>query len=259
MRAMWSGSLTFGLVNIPVKLYSAIQEQTPQFDFLHKKDMSPIRYAKMCKHEEQEVRSEEIVRGFEYKKGEYVVMSDEDFERASPHFARTIEVVGFVDGAEIASSFYEKPYYLEPDRGADKAYALLREALRKSGRVGIAKYMIRNRVRLGAVKPDGDVLELNQLRYKAEIREPEGLKLPSSEQAEGREMELAMTLINQMTEPFDPNQYRDTYSEDLMEMIEQKAQGRELAPVGEAPQPTKVIDLMETLKASLEQAKAKAA
>jgi len=255
MRAMWSGSLVFGLVNIPVKLYSATEEHTPQFDFLHKKDLSPIRYAKVCKSEGEEVPSDEIVKGFEYRKGEYVVMTDEDFERASPRRSRAVEVVEFVQVDEIDSVYFEKPYYLEPDRGADKAYALLREALRKSGKVGIAKYMIRNRERIGAVKPDGDVLVLNQLRYKDEVRQAEGLKLPASEQADGKEMDLALTLIDHLTESFDPAAFKDTYSDELRTMIEQKAEGREIAPVGEAPEPTKVVDLMETLKASLEKAK----
>jgi DNA end-binding protein Ku len=258
MRSMWSGSLVFGLVNIPVKLYSATEERTPQFDFLHKKDLSPIRYAKVCKNEGEEVPGDEIVKGFEYRKGEYVVMNEEDFERARPRLSRSVEVVEFVQEEEIDSMYYDKPYYLEPDRGADKAYALLRDALLKSGRVGIAKYVIRNRERIGAVRPDGDVLVLNQLRYAAEVRQPEGLKLPASEQTNEREMELAMTLIEHLTEKFDPAAFVDTYSDELRSMIEQKAEGREIAPIGEAPEPTKVVDLMETLRASLEKAKAAA-
>ncbi|MDO8588000.1 MAG: Ku protein [Armatimonadota bacterium] len=258
MRAMWSGSLTFGLVNIPVKLYSATEEQTPRFDFLHEKDLSPIRYAKFCRGEGEEVKDEEIVKGFEYKKGEYVVMSDEDFQRVSPERTRAIEIVSFAAEDEIDSRYFEKPYYLEPDRGADKAYALLREALRRSGKVGIAKYVLRNRERLAAIKPEGEALTLNQLRFDAEVRKPEGLKLPPAEQAAEREVELALMLVKQLSEPFRPEQYRDEYSEQLMEIIEQKAEGRVLAPVAEAPEPEKVIDIMAALKASLEEVEAKA-
>lgn len=259
MRAMWSGSLSFGLVNIPVRLFSATREEALNFDLLHEKDKSRIRYAKVCRHEEREVPNEEIVRGYEYRKGHYVVLNDEDFEKANPRRTRAVEILDFVQEEEIDSIYFEKPYYLEPDRGSDRAYALLREALKKTNKVGIARYVIRNREHLGVIRPSGDVLVLNQIRYKSEVREAEGLNLPEAEMVEARELDMALSLIDQLTKKFEPEEYRDTYVDDLMRLIEQKAQGKEPEAVAEEPAPTEVVDLMAVLKASLDRAKEEAA
>lgn len=258
MRPMWSGSLAFGLVNIPIRLYSATGEKGIDFDFLHKKDLSPIRYAKVCKADQEEIPNEDIVRGFEYRKGDYIVVTDEDFERANVRRTKTIEIVDFVAQEEIDTVYYEKPYYLEPDRGADKPYALLREALRKSGKVGVAKFVFKNREHIAVIKPKDDMIVLNQLRFKSEIREAEGLNLPSAEQVTDREMEMALALVSQLTETFKPEDYKDSYTEELKRVIEEKAQGKTPEVRGEAPEPTPVIDLMAVLKASLEQERKKA-
>jgi len=253
MRSIWSGSISFGLVNIPVRLYSAAETEAKlDFHLLHKKDMSLIRYAKVCIAEGEELANEDIVKGFEYSDGEYVVLDDEDFAKAYPAKTQLIEITGFAGDGDIDDIYFEKPYYLEPDKGAAKAYALLREALKRSGKVGIAKFVLRNREHLVVLKPSGDVLVLDQLRYQSEIHKPDELKLPSSEQVVEKELELALALVDKLTEPFDPTQYKDTYSEDLRKVIEEKAAGRVPVAQEEAPQPTNVIDLISVLKKSLE-------
>ncbi len=260
MRAMWSGSISFGLVNIPVRLYSAVGgEAKLEFDLLHEKDMSPIRYAKVCKVEGEEVPNEEIVKGYEYEDGQYVVMTDDDFQRADVTLTHSIEIEDFVEETEIDDIYFDKPYYLEPDKGAAKPYALLREALRKSGKVGIARFVLRNREHIAAVKPSGDLLVLNQLRYQSEIREPEGLKLPESGEAKEKEIELALALIDKLTDHFKPEKYTDRYTTELKRVIEEKSQGRVPVARGEEPKPTEVVDLMSVLKKSLEQKSDKAA
>jgi DNA end-binding protein Ku len=256
MRAIWSGSVSFGLVNIPVKLYSASETEAKiDFNLLHEKDMSPIRYAKFCKLEGVEVPNEEIVKGYEYSKGEYVIMTDDDFKQALPATTQAIEITDFTAEIEIDDIYFEKPYYLEPDKGAAKPYALLREALRRSGKVGIARFVLRNREHLAAIKPSGDVLILDQLRYQSDIRKPDELNLPSSEQLQDRELDLALALVDKLTVPFNPEQYTDTHTAELRRVIEEKAAGRVPVAREEAPQPTNVVDLMSVLKRSLEQEK----
>ena len=259
MRAMWSGSVSFGLVTIPVRLYSATGKETKlEFDMLHKKDMSPIRYAKVCKLEGDEIPNDEIVKGYEYSDGEYVILEDEDFLRANSKLSRSIEITSFTDETAIDDIYFEKPYYLEPDKGASKAYGLLRDALKQTGKVGIAQFVLRDREHLAAIKPSGDVLVLNQLRYESELRTPEGLDLPQAA-ADEKEMDLAVMLIDRLSEPFEPERYKDTYTEQLRAVIEERAQGRVPVARVEEPQPTKVADLMATLKQSVEQQGAKAA
>lgn len=257
VRAMWSGSLSFGLVNIPVRLYKAADERGLSFEYLHEKDLSPVRYAKICRAEEREITQDEIVKGFEYEKGRFVVMNDEDFEKADVRRSSSIEIQGFASKEEIDSVYFEKPYYLEPQSGAEKAYAILREALKRSDRVGLAKYAIRNREHLALIKPEGDVLLLDQMRFASQIRDVSGLNLPSAE-VPGEEIELAMALIDRLTGPFSPESYRDTYSERLMEVIDEKAKGKVISIRGERPEPTEVADLMATLKASLQEAEKRA-
>jgi DNA end-binding protein Ku len=180
MRAIWLGSLSFGLVNIPIRLYSATVERKLKFNYLHKKDLSPIRHARICREDGQEVPYEDVVKGYEYQKGNYIILTNDDFRKANLRKTGAIEIVEFVREDEVDSVFFEKPYYLEPDREARKAYALLREALRRSGRVGIARFVLKNREHLGIVKPEGNILILNQLRFKSEIKEAEGLNIPLS-------------------------------------------------------------------------------
>lgn len=251
MRAIWSGSLAFGLVNIPVKLYSASEERELNFALLHKKDSSQIRYARICKAEGIEVPWEEIIKGYEIQKGDYVILVDEDFKRANLRKTKSIDIEDFVLESEISSEYFDKPYFLEPEKGADKAYALLREALRRSKKIGIAKFVLRNRERLCAIKTSEKVIVLNQMRFNEELRKPEGLKLPDAKITEKREMEIALSLIKQLSDSFDPEKYKDTYTRELKTVISEKAKGRTPTPRGKEPIPTKVPDLMQILRRSL--------
>lgn len=259
MRAIWSGSINFGLVNIPVKLFSGTESSSLDLDMLRKSDLCPVKYLRVCKYDNKEIPYNEIVKGYEYSDGEYVVLTDEDFENANVEKSHTIDILDFVDEQEIDSRFFEKPYYLEPVKTGLKPYALLREALKKSGKVGIATYVLRNRGSLGVVKAFENVIVLNQMRYQYEIRSYEGLSLPSADKVQKQEMDLALMLIDQYSSKFDPTKYKDTYLEDLKRVIEEKAHGMERKPVGEKPQPTRVVDMMALLKESLKKQKQRAA
>lgn len=256
MRSIWSGSLTFGLVNIPVRLYSATAGEQLEFNMLHKKDYSPIRYAKICRKEGKEIPFDEIVKGYEYQKGDFIVLSDADFKKVNIKKTKSINVMDFVREEEIDPMYFEKPYYLEPDKGADRAYALLREALTKTKKVGIAKFVIRNREHLGLIKPGvKGVLVLDQMRFVDELHKAEELNLPDSESVSKKELDMAIKFIDQLSSHFTPSDYKDTYKEELKEVIEDKAKGKPVHVEGEEPAPTKVADLMDTLKASLEKAR----
>jgi len=257
MRAIWSGAISFGLVNIPVKLYSGAGENNLDLDMLAKQDLSPIRYARIATSDGREVAYKDIVKGYEIEKGRYVVLTDSDFEKANAKKTKSIEIKSFVNEDEIDPVYFEKPYYLEPDKNAAKPYALLREALRESKKVGIASFVLRNRENLAVLKASGDVIILNQMRYHEEIRNPEGLNLPKESEISSKEVDMAIKLIDQLTEKFEPEQYKDTYIDELKKLIEAKAEGKTIEVKGEAPQPTRVKDLMEVLKASLESAKTK--
>lgn len=251
-RPFWSGTISFGLINIPVRLYAATQERNLNLDMLRKRDLCPINFARVCRATGEEVPLDEIVKGYEYQKGDYVVLDEEDLKRADVKKTQSIEVVEFVKESEINPDYFEKPYFLEPDRGAAKSYVLLREALRRSKKVAICKFVLRTRENLGALRAEGDALVLNQMRFQSELREPAGLDLPPSEEVNPREVEMALKLIDQLTEPFQPEEFHDTYREELEEIIRAKAQGKRPAAKGKAPKPTAVPDLMETLRASLE-------
>lgn len=257
MRSLWKGSISFGLVNIPVQMFTASREKELKFVLLHKKDLSKIRYAHICKDEEKEVPWADIVKGYEYEKGNFVVMEDADFEKADLKKVKTIEIVDFVDEDEIDSMYYVKPYFLEPDKNATKAYAILRDALQKSKKVGIVKYVLRNHENLAALKAHGDMLILNELRYENELLHPEDLDLPEpSGKASSKEIDMAIKLIDQGTVAFEPKKYKDTYSEEIKAILKQKAKGRPIHPKGEKPaQPSKVHDIMSLLQASLEEKK----
>lgn len=252
MRAIWSGSLSFGLVNIPVKLYSAIEEQGLNFTLLHEKDLSQIRYARFCKSEEKEVSYDEIIKGYEYSKGQYVTLSEEDFDRANIRITHAIVVLDFVSESEIDPIYHEKPYFLEPDKGAEHAYALFREALGKTAKVGIGKFVLRNREHLVEIRPETNGIILEQLRFKSEIRDIQQLNLPENERLDEREIDMALALIGQLTKKFNPEDYKDTYTEELKRVIEEKIAGKTPSIKGTPPVPTRVPDLMETLRRSLE-------
>ncbi len=255
MRAIWRGALSFGLVNIPVHMYTASHEKELSFVMLHKKDLSEIRYARICKLEDKEVPWEEIVKGYELDKGNYVVLKDEDFEKANLKKTKTIEIVHFIDEKEIDTIYYVKPYFLEPDKNAEKAYALLREALKKSKKVGLAKYVLRNREHIAVVKTHDNLIILNELRYQNELTIAKDLHIPPVEKLSGKEIDIAMQLIEGLTVPFKPQAYHDTYTEELKAIIKQKAKGRPIHPKAQEPRMTKVQDIMSLLKASLEKNK----
>jgi DNA end-binding protein Ku len=259
MRSIWSGSISFGLVNIPVKLFSGSESNSLDLDMLRKSDLCPIKYLRVCKHDNKEVPYDEIVKGYEYSDGEYIVLTDQDFENASLEKTHLIDIIDFVDEHEIDTRYFEKPYYLEPDKSGTKAYALLREALKKSGKVGVASYVLRNRGSIGIVKPFENMLILNQIRYRDEIRSADDLKLPEKENLREQEITLALSLIDQLTVKFDPDKYKDDYIEDLKKVIEEKAQGQKPKPQAKAPQPSKVTDMMALLKESLKNKRKEAA
>lgn len=252
-RSMWKGAITFGLVTVPVSLYSATERQGElRFRLLHGKDRAPVDYRRYCSAENVEVEWNDIVKGYEYEKGKFVVMTDEDFDRAKTPATQTIDVTDFVPASEIDFAHFETPYWLEPDRAGRKGYALLRDALRESGRVGIGTLVMRQREHLVAVRPAGDALMLTTMRFANEIRSAEGLDTPRDVKLDPREMKLAGQLIETLAGPWQPEKYHDTYTETLQRAIEQKLAGEEIhvpAPGG----PPKVVDLMEALQASLKE------
>lgn len=257
MRSIWTGAISFGLINIPVKLYTAVRDIRPDFDLLHKKDLSPIRYARVCKAEGEEVSFKDLVKGYQYQKGDYVILQDEDFVKANVRKTQTIDIHDFVDAGQIDPKYLEKPYYLEPTRESRKAYALLCEGLKKTGKAGVASFVLRTREHLAALRPDGDLIVLYRMRYQAEIVEPADLDVPSASETTKKELDIAVKLIEQLTSDFKPGQYHDTYTEELMRVIREKSEGKVPEAVGETPVPTEVPDLMSKLRQSLEQAKKK--
>jgi len=261
-RAIWKGAITFGLVNIPVELYPAEDRKTFKFSMLDKRDFSPVGYKRYSKESGKEVEWGDIVKGYEYEKDQYVVLSDEDFRRANVKATQTIDIRAFVDAGEIPAEFYETPYYLAPGARGEKVYALLRETLRSTGRVAVAEVVIRTTQHLAAVLPGERALMLVTLRYADEIRPASGLDLPAAGlKAAGvtqKEVDLAKRLVDDMTEAFDPAQFKDTYHEDLMARIEEKIRKgqtheitRENKDEERAPRATNVIDLADLLKQSL--------
>lgn len=253
MRALWSGALSFGLINIPIRLYSATRDHGLSFDMLHKKDLSPIRYARICKADGKEIPYQDIVKGYQYQKGDYVILVDEDFKRASVKKTKSIEILDFVPENEIDPIYYEKPYYLEPIEGSEKAYVLLRESLKKSKKVGIARFVFHTREHIGVLKPHEHLIMLNQLRYNSEIKSANELHIPEVTKASAQEVAMALKLIEHLSSHFHPENYHDTYTEDLKKVIEEKAKGKKThRQKGKEPKVTDVKDIMHLLKESLE-------
>jgi DNA end-binding protein Ku len=255
-RSIWKGSISFGLVNIPVGLYSAEKRQEIQFHLLDKRDKAPIHYQRVSEKTGKEVPWADIVRGYEYEEGHYVVLSDEDLKRANPEATQTVDILDFVDAADIPTVYYDKPYYLGPDKKGAKSYALLREVLVKTGKVGIAKVVIRTRQYLSAVVPQGDVLVLNLLRFAHELRDAGEVEVPHGRAGvTDRELEMAERLVEGMVSEWDPEKYRDSYENDLMTLIEKRVKSGDTAAV-ETPAPKRregnVVDLMALLKRSVE-------
>jgi len=259
-RAIWKGSISFGLVNIPIALYPATRREELKFRLLRKSDLSPVSYKRVTENDGKEVPWDQIVKGYEYEKGKYVVLKDEDFERVDLEATQTVDIQDFVHQEEIDPIFYYKPYYLEPQKGGDKAYVLLRDALKDSGKVGIAKVVIKTREYLAGVKPEDGVLVLELMHFADELADPGKLHLPKKIDVGKREMNMAKSLIDSMSSKWNPEKYKDDYREALMEVIEEKVEagGKEIEEKPKkAPKPTKVIDLVSVLQKSLEQTGAK--
>jgi DNA end-binding protein Ku len=252
MRSLWNGHISFGLVTIPVKLYSATADEELSFRFLRKGDLSPINYERVAEKDGKEVPWDDVVKGYEYEKGKFVVLTDEDFKRADVEATRTIDIVDFVDADEVDMMYFDKPYYLEPAKKAEKPYALLRDALAATNRVGIAKVVIRTRQHLAAIKPLDRALILNVMRFQDELVDADKLDLPREGGTDKRELEMAKQLIENLTEPFDPSRYTDDYREELLRVIHGKIEGRVSEPARRASSP-QVIDIMSALKASLDE------
>jgi DNA end-binding protein Ku len=258
MRAIWKGSISFGLVNIPIALYPATRTEELRFRLLRVTDLSPVNYKRVAEKDGKEVPWDQIVKGYEYEKGKYIVLKDEDFQRVDLEATQTVDIQDFVEQQEIDPVFFYKPYYLEPQKGGDKAYVLLREALKKTGKVGIAKVVIKTRQYLAGVKPEKDVLVLELMHFAEELADPSKLHIPKKIEPGKRELDMATALVNSMSSKWDPKKYRDDYRDALMEVIEEKVEagGKELEekPKKKAPPSPKVIDLVSVLQESLNQA-----
>src|SRR2546430_13182027 len=261
MRAIWKGNISFALVSSPISVFSATRKNELSFHYLHKNDMSPVSNKRFCDQEDVEVPWEEITRGYEYEKGQYVEITDEDLDKADIELTKTIQIVEFVHEEEIDPLYFDKPYYLEPQKGGERAYALMRDALAQSRKVGIAKVVLKSREHLAALKSVGELMTLQTMRFAHEIVETGALNLPKKADISKKEMDLANTLIDSMSDKFDPTKYKDEYHDKVLEIIQMKvAGGSPQAPAAKGPGPAKVIDLMEMLKQRLnETPKAKAA
>ncbi|MEY2481821.1 MAG: end-binding protein Ku [Verrucomicrobiota bacterium] len=252
MRAIWKGSISFGLVYIPIAVYPATREEKLSFRQLRATDLSPIKYKKVAEADSKEVAADQIVKGFEYERGRYIVMKDEDFAKVRIESTHSIDITDFVDLGQVDPKFFYKPYFLEPQKGGEKAYSLLHRALSGTGKIGIAKVVISNREHLASVKPDGLFLILELMHFASEILSPEELKNAPASAITEKELKMAQTLIESMSVAWEPEKYRDEYRNAVMEMIEQKAQHKEVAgkpaPVARA---TNVVDLVKVLQESL--------
>jgi len=259
-HALWSGSINFGLVTIPVKLFSAVRSGSDiSFHFLHKKDKGRINNVRTCSECGRKVAWDDIVRGYEVQKGEYVIMSEDELKKAAAEATQSVDIVQFVDQKEINSMLYDTPYYLEPEKKGRHAYALLREALKKSGKVGVAQVVIRTREHLAVLRPLGDALVLATLHYADEIAPVDAFELPpAKEKTPATEMKAALMLIDTMSEKFDATSFHDTYKSKVLKMIEARAHGKALPkPKTKAPAPTNVVNIMDVLQRSLAERRGK--
>jgi DNA end-binding protein Ku len=261
-RSIWKGSISFGLVNIPVGLYSAESRDEISFHLLDKRNMARVRYKRVNEQTNREVPWEETVRGYEFEEGQYVVMTDEDLKRANPESTQTVDIVDFVDLDDISSTFFDKPYYLAPDKKGRKSYALLRETLKRTRKVGIAKVVIRTKQYLSAVIAQDEVIVLEILRFAHELRDPAELDLPSGKEGVSeKELDMAERLVEGMVESWRPEKYKDDYQKDLMKLIEERVKAGQLESPPVSPDEKKelrpargqVVDLMALLQQSVDE------
>jgi DNA end-binding protein Ku len=252
MRAIWKGSISFGLVYIPIAVYPATREEKLSFRQLRATDLSPIKYKKVAEVDSKEVSADQIVKGFEYERGQYVVMKEEDFAKVRIESTHSIDITDFVELGQVDPKFFYKPYFLEPQKGGEKAYSLLHKALSGTAKIGIAKVVISNREYLASVKPDGLFLVLDLMHFASEILAPEELKNGSSTAITDKELKMAQSLVESMSVAWEPEKYRDEYRTAVMDLIEKKAQHKEVA--GKPPpavRATNVVDLVKVLQESL--------
>ena len=253
MAAIWKGSLTFGLVNIPVELRTAIRSDHISFRLLHQKDLSPVKYERICQSEDKPIPWDEIVKGYEYTKGKFVVLTDADFKTAALERSQTIDILDFVKEDEIDPRYFETPYYLVPGKGGDKPYALLREAIRKTGSVGIGKIILRQTQHLAGVKVVGNALVLEIMRFANELVDASEYNFPGREAIRPQELQMAEQLVGNLAGPFDPSRYTDEYRANLMRVIKARMKGKKVnleEPAAETHD-SGVLDLMSRLRASL--------
>jgi DNA end-binding protein Ku len=253
-RPLWKGSISFGLVNIPIELHTAVRNHRPKFRMLHAKDKSPVKFERVCIRDGKPVAWEDLVKGYEYSKGHFVVLTKEDFQAAAVEKTRTVDIVDFVKAEEIDDRFFETPYYLVPAKGGERAYALLREAIRVSGRIGIATFILRDAQHLAAVEVIENAIVLSVMRFADELIDVQQFDFPSAEGVRKAELDMATALVNSLAAEWDPAKYTDQYRENLMRIIQAKLKGKEveLEPITE-PRQAEVVDLMERLRRSLEQ------
>jgi DNA end-binding protein Ku len=255
MRAIWSGTISFGLVSVPVRMFPATESKELRFHFLHKKDLTPIAYEKVRRDDREPVDRDEIVRGFEIEKGRYVPLEDDDLDRLDVELTHSIDICDFVDLEEIDAVYFRKAYYLLPAEGAEKPYRLLVRALEETGKVAIAKVVIRNKQHLAAVRPYEGVLLLETMYYADEVRKPEALDGDLGKaKLQQAEVEMAKSLVENLSEPFKPEKYTDEYRKELLELIKAKAEGEPLPEPAEAEE-GEVVDLMAALRESVERTK----
>ena len=252
-RAIWKGSISFGLVNIPIELHTAVRDHRPRFRMLHAKDRSPVRFQRVCIKDGHPVAWEDLVKGYEYAKGRFVVLTKEDFQAAALEKTRTVDIIDFVKSDEIDDRYFETPYYLVPAKGGERAYALLREAIREAGRIGIATFILRDAQHLAAVEVIGDALVLSVMRFADELVDTANFSFPPAGNIRKPELDMAKALVNSLASEWDPDKYSDKYRENLVRIIKGKVKGKEveLEPTTEAPR-AEVVDLMERLRRSLE-------
>ncbi|HEX6510933.1 MAG TPA: Ku protein [Chloroflexota bacterium] len=255
MRSIWKGAVSFGLVTIPVKLYTATEDKDVRFHMLHKTDGSRIEYKKFCAEEQIEVENDEIVKGYEYGKGRYVTVEEQDLESIPLSSGHAVEIVEFVDLPEVDPIYFQKSYYLEPQEGAAKPYALLREAMQRANKVALAKVVLRDKEHLATVRVYGDTLVMETLFYPDEIRDAGQLEGLSGAKLNDKEIQMAINLIEALSGEFDPSKYTDEYREALLEVINSKIEGKPLEAAPAAKPAPRVMDLFETLRASVEAAK----
>ncbi len=258
MRALWKGAISFGLITIPVRLYSAVQEKSLKFHLLHSEDNGRVKYKRVCSKCGKEVGWDDIVKGYEYSKDHYVTLSDEDLEHLDVESIRAIDVVSFVPLSDIDPIYFNRSYYVAPENAGLKAYRLLADALEAEGQVGVAKVALRDKEHLATIRLKGDVFVLETMHWPDEIRAPEFGELDKRTEIRDNEVKMARQLIQQLSNSFNPEEFRDEYRVALEKLVQDKVEGQEITVAEEpAEEPTKIVDLMEALRASVEEAKSK--